>query len=140
MNKELYQQVERDVYIIAELVAYLAQLAEETPDLKLTAAQIWKLYNDGVIEGHFWLDIIGEMKLPEPFWSRKQEPFKVGQKVKWLWTQRSGWNLQSWVDGEVTKVTNERVQIEAVNRFGNTVRRWIKPENVKPMEQGASSK
>jgi hypothetical protein len=61
----------------------------------------------------------------------------VGQKVKWLYTMRGGYNDSWYVDGTVTKITPKTIYVEAVNLRGKTVVKRVKPQNVKPVETTA---
>ena len=55
----------------------------------------------------------------------------AGDSVTWLYEPRGGYGYVILVPATVVKKGGTRVQIEAVDREGRAVRRWVKPERLR---------
>lgn len=55
---------------------------------------------------------------------------KVGDKITWLHVIRGGYGYVERITGTVVKVTSKRVRIAVKTKDGETVRRWIRRENI----------
>lgn len=57
-------EVERDVYIVAELIDYLRWLANQDTGIVLTSGAVWMLYHEGVRKGRVWSEVCEDIGLP----------------------------------------------------------------------------
>ena len=59
-----YTEIERDSRVIAEMIDYIRWLADQDALTKLTAADVWSLYYEGVRRGRHWSEVCEDLKLP----------------------------------------------------------------------------